>query len=60
MDASVTSVKERTSESAYEWFLELQVPVVLAVLWIAGVTLIGSAMLVLYSVGWLLEARVGA
>ena len=36
---------------AYEWFLELPVPVVLAVLWFAGLVILGSLVLVLYAYG---------
>ncbi len=43
---------------AYEWFLELLVTIVLAVLWLAGVVLMGFFVLALYLV-WLL-LRVGA
>jgi hypothetical protein len=43
---------------AYQWFLELPVPIVLAVLWLAGVVLMGLFVLALYLV-WLL-LRVGA
>ncbi len=38
-------------ESAYEGFLELPSAVVLLVLWVAGVALLGSIALVLYSTG---------
>ena len=38
----------------YERFLELPPAFVLAVLWVAGVALLGSIALVLYSTGWLL------
>jgi hypothetical protein len=33
---------------AYEWFLNLPVPVVLAALWLAGVALISLSILALY------------
>ena len=33
---------------AYEWFLKLPVPVVLAVCWLAGVVLIGLCVVALY------------
>jgi hypothetical protein len=36
----------------YEWFLELPVPIVLAVMWLAGVALIGLCVAALYS-SWL-------
>jgi len=36
---------------AYERFLEMPVPVVLAVLWVAGVALLGSCVLMLYLLG---------
>ena len=38
----------------YERFLELPVPVVLAVLWMVGAALLGSIALALYSTGWVL------
>jgi hypothetical protein len=41
-------------EQAYEWFLELPVPLVLAALWFAGLAIIGSVSLVLYLYGALL------
>ena len=45
-------------ERAYEWFLELPVPVVLVVLWLAGAALMGlaAAVLLLYAY-WLLLRR---
>ena len=39
---------------AYERFLEMPVLVVLAVMWVAGATLLGSLALALYMVGSLL------
>jgi hypothetical protein len=42
-------------ERTYERFLELPVPVVLAVLWFAGFVLLGLGALVLY-LGWLFLA----
>ena len=33
---------------AYKWFLELPVPVVLGVMWLAGVGLMGVGVLTLY------------
>ena len=42
---------------AYERFLDLQVAVVLAILWLAGVALIGLCALVLY-LSWLLLSTV--
>lgn len=44
---------------AYQWFLPLPAAFVLAVLWMtvlwmAGVGILGSVALVLYSVGWVL------
>jgi hypothetical protein len=47
------------TEGAYEWFLELPVPVVLAVLWSTGAVLMGSCVLALYSFSLLLLAAVG-
>jgi hypothetical protein len=43
---------------AFERFLELPVVVVLAVMWLAGVALLGSVALVLYSAGWVLVRAV--
>jgi hypothetical protein len=45
---------------AYKRFLEMPVPVVLAALWVAGVALLGSCVLVLYVLGMLLASVVGA
>jgi hypothetical protein len=49
---------------AYGWFLELPVPIVLAVMWLAGVTLIsvcGLALyLLLYQVWLWLQAVMGS
>ena len=45
---------------ACEGFLNLPVPVVLAVLWLAGVALIGSGILALLALLWLLAAVGGA
>ncbi len=42
----------------YERFLGLPPAFVLAVLWLAGVALLGSIALVLYSTGWLLVPAV--
>ncbi len=39
---------------AYEWFLELPVPLVLVALWFAGLVILGSFGLVLYLYGALL------
>jgi hypothetical protein len=47
-----------TVGQAYERFLELPVVVVLAVMWLAGATLLGSVALVLYSAGWALVQAV--
>ncbi len=41
-------------ERAYEWFLELPVPLVLVALWFAGLAILGSLGLVLYLYGALL------
>ena len=58
------TTKRRTTASAwvrirlaYEWFLKLPVPVVLLVMWVAGVVLLGACTLVVYAVlstlaGW--------
>jgi hypothetical protein len=44
------SKKERQGRAirAYKWFLELPVPLVLGVMWLAGVGLMGVGVLVLY------------
>ena len=34
--------------SAYEWFLELPVPIVLGMMWLAGVGLVSVGVLTLY------------
>ena len=39
---------------AYEWFLELPVPLVLVMLWFAGLATLGSLGLMLYLYGALL------
>ena len=43
--------------SAFEWFLQLPVPVVLLVMWVGGVVLLGACVLLAYAVisavvGW--------
>jgi hypothetical protein len=43
---------------AYKRFLEMPVPVVLAVLWFVGVALLGSWVLMLYTLGTLLASVV--
>jgi hypothetical protein len=43
----------------YEWFLELPVPLVLAMMWLAGVAFISVCVLVLYSFWWSLQAIAG-
>jgi hypothetical protein len=48
-----------TPDRAYEGFLELPVPVVLAVLWVAGAVLEGSCVAALYAVGLGLARLVG-
>ncbi len=48
------------TERAYEWFLELPVAIVLAILWFAGAVLVGLCALALYSFGLLLRAVGGA
>ena len=47
-------------ERAYGWFLEQPVPVVLVLLWLAGVTLVGLGTAALYSYWLLLQAVAGA
>lgn len=47
-------------ERAYEGFLELPVPVVLAMMWIAGVALIGLCAMALLTLFWLLRVVGGA
>jgi hypothetical protein len=44
----------RAIEQAYQRFLELPVPLVLAVLWFAGLVILGSLGLLLYLYGALL------
>jgi hypothetical protein len=41
---------------AYERFLEMPVPVVLSVLWLGGLALLGSCVLMLYALATLLLA----
>ena len=48
-----------TPDRAYEGFLELPVPVVLAVLWVAGAVLEGLCIAALYAVGLGLVRLVG-
>ena len=48
-----------TPDRTYEGFLELPVPVVLAVLWVAGAVLEGSCVAALYAVGLGLARLVG-
>ncbi len=45
---------------AYERFLELPVPIVLAVLWVGGAVLEGSCVVALYEGGLVLTQSVGA
>jgi hypothetical protein len=45
---------------AYEWFLELPVPIVIVTLWLAGAILLGLCTLGLYLFWSLLQAVVGA
>ena len=40
----------------WEWFWELPVPIVLAIMWLAGVALISVCVLVLYSFWLSLQA----
>jgi hypothetical protein len=62
------TAKRRTTASvsvgirlAYEWFLELPVPVVLLVLWVGGVALLGACALSAYAViSTLVEIVAGA
>ena len=51
------TTKRRTTASAsvgirlaYEWFLQLPVPVVLLVMWVGGVALLGACTLLVYAV----------
>ncbi len=53
-DTLTTKRKTTTIESAgiglaYEWFLELPVPMVLLVMWIVGVALLGACALLAYA-----------
>jgi hypothetical protein len=57
--------KRRTTASvsvvmglAYEWLLELPVPVVLVVMWISGVALLGAGALLAYAVIYVLVGMV--
>ena len=43
--------EEGPAVSSYERFLELPVPIVLAVMWVAGAALLGSCALTLYLLG---------
>ena len=43
----------------YEWFLDLPVPIVLAVMWLAGVGLISGGVLALYLFWLALEGVAG-
>jgi hypothetical protein len=54
-DCLVASTSKRNSRlvQVYEWFLELPVPIVLAVMWLAGAVLISLYGLTLYFF-WLL------
>jgi len=45
---------------AYEWFLELPVLIVLAVLWVVGLVLEGLGVVALYQGGLVLSRLVGA
>jgi hypothetical protein len=44
---------------SYEWFLELPVPIVLTVMWLAGVGVISAGVLVLYLFWSMLEGMLG-
>ncbi len=44
----------------YERFFELPVPVILAVMWLAGAALIGACVLLLYYFWLLMQALAGA
>ncbi len=46
-------------DRAYAGFLELPVPVVLAVLWVAGAALEVAGVVTLYEVGWVLVRLAG-
>jgi hypothetical protein len=45
-----TSKPNTSLVQVYEWFLELPVPIVLAVIWLAGAALMGLCGLTLYFV----------
>ena len=49
---------KRRIERAYEGFLQLPILLVLAVMWLAGIALIGLSMLPLYLLYLLLQAGV--
>jgi hypothetical protein len=53
-----TGPSSRSITEAYSWFLELPVPVVLAVLWLVGVVLLGTVVIAAYSAEVLLLAAV--
>ncbi len=55
----ITPKHDSLLERVYEWFLELPVPIVLAVMWLAGVALIGLCGAALYSCWLALRAVAG-
>lgn len=46
--SALSSDRKGRIERAYEWFLELPVPIVLAVMWLTGIVLIALCALALY------------
>jgi hypothetical protein len=55
----VAKQTKKRVERAYERFLELSVPVVLVVLWLAGATLVGLGAATLYAYWLLLRVAAG-
>jgi hypothetical protein len=53
---SMKSKHKGIVERVYEWFLEQPVPVVLALLWLAGTALIGLCAAAVYAYWLLLQA----
>lgn len=43
-------MRRNKAQRVYEWILELPVPVVLVIMWLAGAALAGLSVLVLYLV----------
>jgi len=58
-DVLESTVHKNRIVQIYEWFLELPVVIVLAVLWLAGAGIVGLCVLALYLCRVLLQAVVG-